>query len=182
MELQVQSSRKRARTDDPVEVELEHDLAVLKRLRDDLLGVSHDPDLPSTGQDLDSVIRSFQDEISAPPTSTSVAVSPKTVFIDLTSDTSESQPELGHLRGASDDELGLLPTKGACGDELELARIPSYLSSMGDLWELETLEDQILSYGFELGAAAIEEGLGAEGEYAEALFEDGLPEVSYFHW
>lgn len=183
MEGQIQSSRKRARDDDPDELR-ELDSAVVKRLRDDLLGVCDDSGLDSAGRDLDSVMRSFQDEISAP--STSITSPP--VVIDLTSDSSESQSELGYLLGASDGELGLPPSTAASVKEAaELARVPSYLSGIGDLWGFETFYDQIPSYDFEYGGA-IED---PEGEYAVA-FDDGLfrfsdgcfdpSEVSGFTW
>jgi len=77
-----------------------------RRIHDDLLHILDDSDLftdrDSAFQGLDSVIRSFEEEILVP--------SPALVVQDLTSDSGESQPELGYLLGASDDELGLPPT------------------------------------------------------------------------
>ncbi|CAN8266501.1 unnamed protein product [Cochlearia groenlandica] len=64
----------------------------VKRLRDDLFDDSgHD----STIQDLDSVMKSFEDELSTTTT--------------LGSGDGEIQPDLGYLFEASDDELGLPP-------------------------------------------------------------------------
>jgi hypothetical protein len=61
--------------------------------------------------------------------------------VDLTSDSSESQSELGYLLEASDDELGLPPSGNSLGKEVknsetELGRDSSYSSGIGELWEL----------------------------------------------
>lgn len=63
----------------------------VKRLRDDLFDDSgHDP----ATQDLDSLMKSFEDELSNTTTA---------------QDSGETQPDLGYLFEASDDELGLPP-------------------------------------------------------------------------
>jgi hypothetical protein len=61
--------------------------------------------------------------------------------VDLTSDSGESQSELGCLLEASDDELGLLPSGNSLGKEVknsetELGRDSSYSSGIGELREL----------------------------------------------
>lgn len=71
-----------------------------KRIQDDLLNFLDETDSVPAIQDLDSVIRSFEEEIvvpeQAPPVVTSVS--------------GEARPELGFLLEASDDELGLPPS------------------------------------------------------------------------
>jgi hypothetical protein len=76
----------------------------VKRLREDLLGFLDDTEADLKFQDLDSVMKSFDEEISLACTYSSVSV------VDLTSDSGESQPELGYLLEASDDKLGLPPS------------------------------------------------------------------------
>ncbi|OMP06566.1 hypothetical protein CCACVL1_01506 [Corchorus capsularis] len=76
-----------------------------KLIQEDLLNILDDSD-PTIGpdpaiQDLDSVIKSFEEEILV-PTETPVPV--------MTSDSGESRPDLGFLLEASDDELGLPPS------------------------------------------------------------------------
>ncbi|RDY08411.1 hypothetical protein CR513_07356, partial [Mucuna pruriens] len=112
-----------------------------KRLRDDLLEFLDDADPPLPSQDLDLVMKSLQEEIAAP-------------FIDLTSDSGESQPQIGLLLEASEDDLGL-PPDGASSDpteknkEAELVRVASDTSRIGELW---SFENQIPGYdSFELG-------------------------------
>ncbi|CAK7349742.1 unnamed protein product [Dovyalis caffra] len=69
-----------------------------KRIQDDLLDIFDDSDEPAI-QGLDSVIRSFEEEIlvGAP-------------VPEMSLHSGGSQPDLGYLLEASDDELGLPPT------------------------------------------------------------------------
>ncbi|KAL5553188.1 hypothetical protein UlMin_040589 [Ulmus minor] len=117
----------------------------VKRLREDILDFLDDSDPDPSNQDLASVMKSLEDEISAP------APAPVPV-VDLTSDSGESQPDLGYLLGASDDELGLPPSSGeeeTKFGETELVRVSSDSSGIGELWGFD---EQIPSYGsFELG-------------------------------
>ncbi|KAK7306936.1 hypothetical protein VNO77_39577 [Canavalia gladiata] len=112
-----------------------------KRLRDDLLEFLDDADPAPPSQDLDSVMKSLQDEIAAP-------------FVDLTSDSGESKPQIGYLLEASDDELGLPPAVASTdsaekNEEAELVRVSSDSYRIGELWRFE---NQIPSYdSFELG-------------------------------
>ncbi|XWS50718.1 hypothetical protein CRYUN_Cryun12cG0110900 [Craigia yunnanensis] len=76
-----------------------------KRIQEDLLNILDDSD-PVIGSDpaiqgLDSVIKSFEEEILVP------SQAPLPV---MSSDSGESRPELGFLLEASDDELGLPPS------------------------------------------------------------------------
>lgn len=71
-----------------------------KRIQDDLLNFLDDADADPVIQDLDSVIKSFEEEILVPDQAPPV----------MTSDSGVSRPELGYLLEASDDELGLPPS------------------------------------------------------------------------
>ncbi|CAK8574097.1 unnamed protein product [Lathyrus sativus] len=139
------SCKKRLRNDSS-ESEIESSEA--KKLRDDLLEFLNDSDSAPSMQELDSVMKSLQEEISA-SSSTSVRV---------TSDSGESQAQIGYLLEASDDELGLPPpgypsvhevVNEEKKDETDLARVLSDSSGIGELWEFE---NRIPSYdSFDLG-------------------------------
>ncbi|MED6131977.1 hypothetical protein PIB30_015127 [Stylosanthes scabra] len=121
-----------------------------KRFRDEFLEFFDDADEAPSTQDLDSVIRSLQEEISA---------SPSPAPFPVTSDSGESQPQIGYLQEASDDELGLPPPgnfsvvpegnrEDAAG---ELVRVSSDTSGIGELWEFEDRIPSYDSFGFESG-------------------------------
>ncbi|KAL4383718.1 hypothetical protein GQ457_15G005140 [Hibiscus cannabinus] len=143
------NGKKRARDDSN---ESGFDSTEVKRLRDDLLDFLDESDSLPVNQDLASVMKSFEEEISAAPSTSTESVP----VVDLTSDSGESQPDLGYLLGASDDELGLPPpTASTTGGEerpepTDLERVDSYSSGFGDLWGFE---EQNLNYdSFEFGA------------------------------
>ncbi|KAK4760616.1 hypothetical protein SAY87_005509 [Trapa incisa] len=160
------SRRKRIREEDVDELELQ--LAEVKRLRDDLLGVLDDSDpVDSVSQELYSMMRSFEDEISAPSTSPS---SPAAV-IDLTSDSDSgvSTSQLGYLLEASDHDLGLpAPSVGASSDAkvIELVRLPSDLYGVGEFWGLESFNDD------QIQANNLYKYRDPDDEYV--TFDDGL--------
>ncbi|PON95915.1 hypothetical protein TorRG33x02_081630 [Trema orientale] len=157
-----QSSFKKRVRDDSADSEL--DSVEVKRLREDLLGFLDDSDPDPSTQDLDSVMKSLEEEISAAscsatplPSPLQSELAPATVtVVDLTSDSGESQPDLnlGYLLEASDDELGLPPSNSseeALKEETELVRVSSDSSGIGgEFWGFD--DHQIPSYGsFELG-------------------------------
>lgn len=129
-------SRKRSRGDEWDELEFQS--AEVKRLRDDLLGFLDDSDPDPGAPDLDSLMRSFQDEIAA--ASASSLPSPAAVeVVDLTAESGDSKSELGYLLGASDDELGLPPTNTPSSGEVasreaEWVRVAS---GIGEFWEFD---------------------------------------------
>ncbi|KAG2666758.1 hypothetical protein I3843_15G077000 [Carya illinoinensis] len=149
------------------------DTPEVKRLRENLLDFLEDSDPDATIQDLATVMKSFEEEIS--PASSS----PEPV-VDLTSDSGESQPELGYLLEASDDELGLPPSGSSSGEEVQnletdLIRVPPDTSGIGELWGFE---DQIPNYdAFEFGVG---DGYGITGEYV--AFDGGLFEYSDLYY
>lgn len=124
----------------------------VKRLRDDLFDDSgHDP----ATQDLDSLMKSFEDEL----TNTTAQQS------------GETQPDLGYLFEASDDELGLpppqpstlLPPSSGETKETELVRASSDSSGVG---ELRGIEEPVPGFGsFEL-----DDGLF---EYSDVSLDSG---------
>ncbi|XP_061339494.1 uncharacterized protein LOC133286146 [Gastrolobium bilobum] len=152
-------SMKRVR-DDSDELLLES--SETKRLREDLLEFFDDADHTPSTQDLDSVMRSLQEEISA---------SSSPASLHVTSDSGESRTQIGYLLEASDDELGLPPPENSSvpegkNVEAELVRVSSESSGIGQLWEFE---DQIPSYdSFGLGT-----GFGYDSNIEYAAF-DGL--------
>ncbi|KAL1223916.1 hypothetical protein V5N11_012833 [Cardamine amara subsp. amara] len=139
----------------------------VKRLRDDLFDVLDDSDPEPVSQDLDSVMKSFEDELSASLTVTTTAQG----------SSGETQPDLGYLLEASDDELGLPPPPPispitvAKEEETtktltDLARVSSDSSGIDELWGFE---DHVTNYGsLDFGS-----GVGDGGEYVavEGLFE-----------
>lgn len=109
------SSKKRCRSDSD---ESGIDSVEAKRI---LLDILDDSDAYTASQDLDSFMKSFQDEISPAP--------------EVVTDSGESQPELGFLFEASDDELGLPPS--------EKTRDLAESVELSELWGLD---EQITSY------------------------------------
>ncbi|EOA24857.1 hypothetical protein CARUB_v10018148mg [Capsella rubella] len=103
----------------------------VKRLRDDLFDDSgNEPAI----QDLDSVMKSFEDELS---NTTTVQGS------------GETQPDLGYLFEASDDELGLPPPVilPSCEETVtELVRVSSDSSDVGELCGFG-IEDHVTDFG-----------------------------------
>ncbi|KAG6410947.1 hypothetical protein SASPL_129020 [Salvia splendens] len=105
----------------------EFDSPEVERLREDLLdGIDEDSDLCTSIHDLDSFMKSFEEEITTSPTSShgSGAAEERIVesasdcgesgeveegIVELVSDFGESRPDLGYLLKASDDELGIPP-------------------------------------------------------------------------
>ncbi|GLU04754.1 hypothetical protein SLE2022_218860 [Rubroshorea leprosula] len=142
------SSKKRVRDES---AESEFDSPEVKKLREDLFCALDDSDPDLVSRDLESVMRSFEVEISASSSSPAPVV-------DLTSDSAESQPDLGYLLEASDDELGLPPptTNTTAGEDVksggevtELVRVDSDSSGICELWGFD---DQIPAYGsFQMG-------------------------------
>ncbi|KAF6147109.1 hypothetical protein GIB67_036828 [Kingdonia uniflora] len=103
-----------------------------KRLRENLLDILEDSEpSESSTQDLDSVMKFFEQEISLLKPSSTTSL--------------DTQPELGYLLEASDDELGLPPrdeeTKGDDGV------LPSVEFGLDQIWRFE---DEIPSYEFEI--------------------------------
>ncbi|KAK7380036.1 hypothetical protein VNO78_32383 [Psophocarpus tetragonolobus] len=139
------------------------------QLQDDIFNILDDTDnVPERDsvQGLDSVIKSFEDEINAPSSDLD--------WGDTTqiSDYGELQSDLGYLLEASDDDLGLPPTKVA-GEEpgklnLEMAEIASFMG----------FEDDIPSYdAFGFGSGLVGDSDGGVGAFVtvDGLFDYAEP-------
>ncbi|KAI4373286.1 hypothetical protein MLD38_011425 [Melastoma candidum] len=184
------TSRKRTREqDDPADSFDPVEAAEVKRLRDDLLGILDDADLDPGTQDLDSLVRSFQEEISS---SSSTSASAATVasssdeeptvveVVDLTSESGE----LGFLLGASDDDLGLPPRArydDVIGDawdgEAELAGVPYDYAVGGELWGLEGYVDGFVE-GLGFGSGAPYGSYDGDEGYEYVAYDGGLFDYS----
>lgn len=132
-----------------------------KRIQVDLLDIFDESDEPMI-QGLDSVIKSFEEEILVPvagtvPTATDVTVC------------GESQLELGYLLEASDDELGLPPTfSGEKVSAVDLAPVTSGSGATG-FGEMLGFEDEILSYdSFEFGLGGDSDSNSYNGSYNDS--------------
>ncbi|OIV90937.1 hypothetical protein TanjilG_16897 [Lupinus angustifolius] len=162
------SGKKRVR-DESSESWLE--LSESKRFKDDLLELFDEADLIPSTQDLDSIMKSLQDEISA-------SHSPAPIIV--TSNSGEYQPHIGYLLEASDDELGIPPPgdssvmEGKKEDD-ELFRVSSDSSGIGELWQFE---DHMMRYdSFDMG-----NGFGYENSNTEYVLFDGLFDNSDLHY
>lgn len=152
------SCKKRVREDSD---DSEFTLPEVKRLREDLFD---DSDFCTTSQDLDSFMKSFEDEISG---SSLLAV------VDLESDSGDSRPDLGYLLEASDDELGLPPSMSTLEKEVEteLVRAASDASELSELWGFE---EQISGYdSFDFGFGDTVGQYNNSGDYValDGLFD-----------
>ncbi|KAL8549441.1 hypothetical protein ACS0TY_008322 [Phlomoides rotata] len=166
-------ARKRVRDDSEVS-DSEIDSPEVKRLRENLLdSLDDDAEFCTTSQDLDSFMKSFEEEITASPVN--AAAGEALPVVDLTSDSGDSRPDLGYLLEASDDELGLPPTTSSPGGldteiRSELSRVESVSSDLGsEFWEMPGCDP----FGF--GMSEPDYNNGSYGEYADF---DGLFDYS----
>ncbi|KAK4423582.1 hypothetical protein Salat_1941000 [Sesamum alatum] len=160
--------KKRGR-DETEEPESEIDSPEVKRLRENLLdSLDDDAEFCTASQDLDSFMKSFEEEITASPSSAAAEAAETAVVCG------ESRPDLGYLLEASDDELGLPPTASSPGgveSELraELVRVESDSSDLGsEFWEIPSYDP------FGLGCGETEPDYnGGSGEYValDGLFD-----------
>ncbi|KAL3335479.1 hypothetical protein AABB24_031613 [Solanum stoloniferum] len=130
---------------DEYDADVDVDSPEAKQIREDILDILDEPETVRDGvpenQDLDSIIKSFEEEILHPST----LPSPQT-FIDLTlSDSGESQSDLGYLLEASDDDLGLPPSFSP----------QSHIDSESRLGNTNGFENELLRYdSFDFGMPA----------------------------
>ncbi|KAI3699115.1 hypothetical protein L2E82_43169 [Cichorium intybus] len=153
------NNKKRVRFDSD---ESEFNSPEAKRIRDDLLDTLDESDVCTVGQDLDSFIKSFEDEISPPPET-----------VDQASESGESRPDLEFLLEASDDELGLPPTETT---PTESDRIQVLTESV-ELSEFSWVDDQIpnyesFEYGFDYAAGDV--NVNNNHQNGEYVALDGL--------
>ncbi|CAI9779092.1 unnamed protein product [Fraxinus pennsylvanica] len=163
------NNKKRLREESEV-IKSEIDIPEVKRLREDLLeSLDDETEFYPTSQDLDSFIKSFEKEIGSSSNVEEV--------VDLTSDSGESQPELGYLLEASDYELGLPPSSESPSEvendqRYELVRVESDSSELSS--EFSWLDGEIPSFdSFEFGFVDTEIYNGNTNDYVamDGLFD-----------
>ncbi|KAG2319930.1 hypothetical protein Bca4012_053831 [Brassica carinata] len=133
----------------------------VKRLRDDLFDVFDDSDPEPVSQDLDSVMKSFEDELSS----------------------AQTQPDLGYLLEASDDELGLPPPPPSVSpipavkevettteEVTDLLRASSDSSGIDELWGFE---DHVSNYGSLDFGFGVGDDVAVEFEFSDDCFDSG---------
>ncbi|XP_042488136.1 uncharacterized protein LOC122068327 [Macadamia integrifolia] len=190
------NSNKRVRYDSD---ESDFDSPEAKRIRDNLLDILDDSDLVGdrnqTNQDLDSVMKSFEEEISN-STFLPAQLQPASATLTPTSlsDSGGSQPDLGYLLEASDDELGLPPNfssssgeeekneDGDCegeGNDNDLFRVTPEAVGMDQIWGFDDEIQGYESMGFGI-VGGEEENTGGgfvalEGlfDYSDGIYENG---------
>ncbi|KAJ8631047.1 hypothetical protein MRB53_024370 [Persea americana] len=141
-----------------------------KRIRESLIDILDDEsgDRDDATQDLAFFMKSFEEEISLSPSNSLPTPSL------AAPDSAESQPELGFLLEASDDELGLPPTSSGVEDEKEgvvdVFRGVSEAVGFDPIWGFG---DEIMGSGFGFGFSVEEE----EPVIFGGLFDD--PDAVY---
>ncbi|XP_073147476.1 uncharacterized protein [Henckelia pumila] len=139
-------------------VEAEIDSPEVKRLRENLLE-DDEAECCAEVEDLDSYMRSFEEEIRSSPAA-----------VDVVSDSGQKQPVLGYLLEASDDELGLPPTTSSSPDRAaELVRADSESSELGG--EVWGFDGEFPGYDHLMFGNGEAENGGDEFEVLDGLFE-----------
>ncbi|XP_052179862.1 uncharacterized protein LOC127793118 [Diospyros lotus] len=129
----------------------------VNQIRDEILDIFDETDMVTDGdpaiKDLDSVIKSFEEEIMHP--SPQPARMPEVL---LSLEYGEPQPDLGFLLEASDDELGLPPTTSPAGDgtrsqveHVESATVAPEVAVLNEILGLEGDLPTYDSFGFAVG-------------------------------
>ncbi|GAA0163492.1 hypothetical protein LIER_39607 [Lithospermum erythrorhizon] len=157
------------------------------RIPTDILDILNDSDVvndhDSPSQDLDSVIKSFEEEILQPPL---IIQNPPEI-----SDSEESQPDIGYLFGASNDELGLpsttsttrSPNKNEAKNDPIDSSIDTNTIEMGNVIEFE--ENELLSYdSFQLGLSEASKVVDENGfDTVDGLFDSqDISDVAGLTW
>lgn len=160
----------------------ELDPPLVMTFREDILDIFDDQEIVTQIPDLDSVIKSFEDEIIQ--SSPSLARPPASEF---NSDSGDSQPDLGYLLEASDDELGLPPTVA----ESQAQNQPTNMSGGNEEGvngprNMVGFEHELPSYdSFELGLGENNYDANGNGDFVtvDGLFDhsDGT-DFSDFGW
>ncbi|MCD7451804.1 hypothetical protein HAX54_013453 [Datura stramonium] len=159
----VSPNRSNSRETEEVQTGVYLDSPEAKQIREDILDILDEPDAltesPPEMQDLDSVMKSFEEEILHH----SPLHDPLTV-LDLTpSESGESKPDLGYLLEASDDELGLPPTISPADEQVNADSI--VVPEAADFVNMVGFEDEMPNYDtFDLGMdAEVREGDNYDG-------------------
>lgn len=151
-----------------------------KRLRENLIDILEDEsgDRDEATQDLASLMKSFGEEIGLYSPNSVNSLPPPMV-----SNSGESQPDLGFLLEASDDELGLPPTSSGEENEkgvFDVLRGAPEAVGFDPIWGFG---DDLMGSGFGFGFCA-EEREEEESVVFGGLFDypDASSEFSEFSW
>ncbi|KAI5677665.1 hypothetical protein M9H77_08615 [Catharanthus roseus] len=160
------SSKKRVRDESD---DSGFDSPEVKRLREDLLLLENfdDSDFCTASHELDSFMKSFEEEIASVR---STEAEPASV-VDLTSVSDDSQPELGYLLGASDDDLGIPPSGTNNENEEKAELIVSDSSELSELWGFDEGIPSFDSFEYGIGGAAYNNTSGGEYVSLDGLFD-----------
>ncbi|CAI9117511.1 OLC1v1018911C1 [Oldenlandia corymbosa var. corymbosa] len=178
------SGKKRSRNDSYDTAESRFDYSPeVKRLREDLLLLESfdDGKIYTRSSELDSFMKSFEEEILSGKPVPAPATNPAPVVVDLTLKSDDSQPDnLGFLLGASDDELGIPPSRGVetDGGEVpitELVRAESDSSALGggDFWGYNYSDDLQNFDSFDAGIVEFGGGFGSRLQSSDDAIEFG---------
>lgn len=138
----VSQNRSNSPESDDVQTDVYLDSPEAKQIREDILDILDDAltECPPEIQDLDSVMKSFEEEILHH----SPLQDPQTV-LDLTpSESGDSQPDLGYLLEASDDELGLPPSISPADEQFNGE--PVVMPEAAELVNMAGFEDEMPNY------------------------------------
>lgn len=151
-------------------VQVEPDSYEVNEIKDDILNILDETENVTTVQGLDSVIKSFEEEILAPGQDLNPTHVP--VSDDL-------NPNLGYLLEASDDELGLPPTVTP-NEEKEFPQIndsgrvgPDGVDLSGFFWFEEDIRNNE-AFGF-MGYDAVADDNGGGYVTIDGLFDYADP-------
>lgn len=149
---ELSSSRKRVR--DELE-DSRFDSPEVKRIKEDLLENFDDTDFFTASHELDSFMKSFEKEISSSGSTLaeeSAAATASAAVVDLTSESGDSQPELGYLLEASDDELGIPPSTSDVEKDESVSRVPTNSAELSnELWRYDEGIPNFDSFEFGIG-------------------------------
>ncbi|KAI4365832.1 hypothetical protein MLD38_021783 [Melastoma candidum] len=148
---------------------VDDDEAAIEFLEDDFLGILDDPEDGNPPiQGLDSVIRSFEEEIVVPAWDTSSPV----VLDQATGDALDA---LGYLLEASDDELGLPPSFANSADESSSHEVSELLDISSSEGFTMPFDGEMPNYdNFDLGPEIHNNDMGNE----EFLMLGGLFDIA----
>ncbi|KAM3307968.1 hypothetical protein P3S67_009712 [Capsicum chacoense] len=130
---------------DEADADVDGNSPEVKQIREDILDILDEPEEEVTDgvrkidQELDSVIKSFEDEILHP-----YSTQPPQNTLTL-SHSGESQSDLGYLLEASDDDLGLLPTVSPGNDiDADESRLRNFTGFDNELLRYDSLDFAML--------------------------------------
>lgn len=173
---ELSSSRKRVR--DELE-ESRFDSPEVKRIKEDLLENFDDTEFFTASHELDSFMKSFEEELSSAGSTVQEESAAAAAVVDLTYESGESRPELGYLLEASDDELGIPPSTSDVEKD-ELVRVASDSTELSDeLWKYDEGITNFDAFEYGIGdGGSYYNNIGGGGGGGEYVALDGLFDYS----